>query len=109
MYEMTVEFALEYIRRTICVGDYSLNFRHLVLQPAEQRDMQAHNEVLLLIEPTKDVKVESDHGLYDLTETLANEMQYEHTGDVRITNHSIFINHVRFIQVIPKNQKTLCQ
>lgn len=106
---MTVEFALEYIRRTVCVGDYSLSFRHLVLQPTEQRAMQAHNGVILLIEPTKDVRVESDNGLYDLTETLVNELEYEHTGDVRITNHSIFINHVRFIQLIPKNSKTLCQ
>jgi len=106
---MTVEFALEYIRRTICLGDYSLSFRHLVLQPAEQREMQAHNEVILLIEPTKDVRVESDNGLYDLTETQINELQYEHTGGMRITNHSIFINHVRFIQLIPKNPKILCQ
>lgn len=106
---MTVEFALEYIRRTMCLGDYTLSFRHLVLQPAEQRQMQAHNEMILLIEPTKDVKVESDNGLYDLTEILINELQYEHTGDIRITNHSIFLNHVRFIQVIPKNPTTLCQ
>ena len=106
---MTVEFALEYIRRSMCLGDYTLSFRHLVLQPAEEREMKAHNEVILLIEPTKDVKVESDNGLYDLTETLTNELQYEHTGDIRITNYSIFINHVRFIQVIPKNLMPLCQ
>src|SRR5689334_20328090 len=98
---MTVEFALEYIRRTICVGDYSLSFRHLVLQPSEERQIRAQNEVILLIEPTKDVKIESDNGLYDLTESLTNELQYEHTGDIRITNHSIFLNHVRFIQLIP--------
>lgn len=106
---MTVEFALEYIRRTICVGDYSLSFRHLVLQPSEERQIRAQNEVILLIEPTKDVKIESDNGLYDLTESLTNELQYEHTGDIRITNHSIFLNHVRFIQLIPKNSKTVCQ
>lgn len=106
---MTVEFALEYIRRNMCLGDYTLSYRHLILQPAEERDLQAQNEVILLIEPTKDVKVESDNGLYDLTETLTNELQYEHTGDIRITNHSIFLNHVRFIQVIPKNPKIVCQ
>lgn len=106
---MTVEFALEYIKQTMCLGDYTLSFRHLVLQPGEERQMHAHNEVILLIEPTKDVKMESDNGLYDLSETLTNELQYEHSGDIRITNYSLFINHIRFIQVIPKNSKTLCQ
>ena len=93
----------------MCFADYTLSFRHLVLQPGEERQMQAHNEVILLIEPTRDVKLQSDNGLYDLTETMTNELQYEHTGDISITNHSIFLNQVRFIQVIPKNTKTLCQ
>ena len=106
---MTIEFALEYIRQTLCVGDYSLSFRHLVLQPSEEREIKAHNEVILLIEPTKDVRMESDNGIYDLTETLTNELQYEHSGDIRITNYSIFINHVRFIQAIPKNSNSVCQ
>jgi hypothetical protein len=106
---MTIAFALEYICRKMCNCEYSLNFRHLVLQPKETRSFPAHNQSALLIEPSCDVRVESDTGIYDLSEDLANELQYEHSGDILITNYSMFLNHIRFIQVIPKNCKTPCQ
>lgn len=106
---MTIAFALEYLQRNMCDCDYSLNFRHLVLQPRETRKLSAHNQNVLLIEPSCDVRVQSDTGIYDLSEDLTNELQYEHNGDILITNYSMFLNHIRFIQVIPKNCKTPCQ
>ena len=106
---MTIAFALEYLQRNMCDCDYSLRFRHLVLQPRETRKLLAHNQSILLIEPSCDVRVESDTGIYDVSEDLTNELQYEHNGDILIINHSIFLNHIRFIQVIPKNCKTPCQ
>ena len=106
---MTVGFALEYIQRNMCNCDYTLSFRHLVLQPGEKRELPAHNQSILLIEPPCDTRVESDTGIFDHSEDLTNELQYEHSGDISITNHSIFLNHVRFIQVIPKNCTTPCQ
>ncbi len=105
---MTVAFALEYIHRNMCSCDYELSFRHLVLQPAEKRQLPAHNQTILLIEPSCDMRIESDMGIFDYSESLTNELQYEHKGDITITNHSIFINHVRFIQVIPKTCKLKC-
>jgi hypothetical protein len=105
---MTVGFALEYIERTMCDNEYVLNFRHLVLQPGEKRKLPAHNQIFLLIEPPCDARIESDTGVFDLSEDLSNELLYEHKGDITVVNHSIFINQVRFIQVIPKNKK-LCQ
>lgn len=106
---MTTGFALEYINRNMCSNDYTLSFRHLVLQPGEKRELSAHNEIILLIEPTCDARVESDTGIFDQSDDLTNELQYEHSGDISITNHSIFLNQIRFIQVIPKNCKTPCQ
>lgn len=105
---MTVGFALEYIERVLCNREYLLHFRHLVLQPGETRKLSASDQLILLIEPPCEVRIESDTGVFDLTEDLSNELQYEHTGDITVTNLSIFINQVRFIQVIPKNKKLLC-
>ena len=105
---MTIGFALEYIEKTLCSCDYTLNFRHLVLQPGESRELSSHNQMILLIEPPCDTRIESDTGIFDLSDDLANELQYEHKGDITITNQSIFINHVRFVQVIPKICNTTC-
>jgi hypothetical protein len=103
---MTAGLALEYIARRmneLCRTDYHLRFRHLRLQPAETRTIPAHTDLFILIEPPTDVRVHSDVGVFDVTEDGANELQYEHRGTIRVTNYSIFANHVRFIQIIPKS------
>jgi hypothetical protein len=88
---------------------YTIRLRHLVLQPSEKREVQAQNQLMILIEPYCDVRIESDTGIFDLSEDLANELQYEHSGTLKVTNHSFFISHIRFIQVIPKNCKRPCR
>jgi hypothetical protein len=104
---MTSELALEYIRMRMSEMGYSnkylLRFRHLVFQPGETREVVGYNQIFMLIEPTRDMRIESDVGLYDLSEDDANELQYEHRGIIKITNHSSLINNVRLIQVIPIN------
>ncbi len=102
---MTANLALEYIARRmseLCQTDYYLRFRHLRLQPGEGRTLLAQTDLFILVEPPTDVRVHSDVGVFDVTEDGANEMQYEHRGTIRVTNYSIFANHVRFIQIIPK-------
>jgi len=104
---MTAGLALEYIERRmdeLCRQDYHLRFRHLRLQPSETRTLLAHIDLFILIEPPTDVRVQSDVGVFDVTEDGANELQYEHRGTIQVTNYSIFASHVRFIQVIPKNK-----
>lgn len=86
-------------------SSYTIRFRHLVLQPSEKREVQAQNQLMILIEPYCDVKIESDTGVFDLSEDLVNELQYEHSGALKVTNHSFFISHIRFIQIIPKTVK----
>ncbi len=100
---MTPNLALEYIARRmseLCREDYHIRFRHLRLQPGEQRNLAAHTDIFILVEPPTDVRVESDVGIFDVSEDGANELQYEHQGSIRVTNYSLFANHVRFIQVI---------
>jgi hypothetical protein len=110
---MTSQLALEYIPKRMCElgfgSQYMIRFRHLVLQPMEKREIAANNQLVILIEPYCDVRIESGAGVFDLSEDHVNELQYEHRGDLKIINHSIFINHIRFIQVIPKFCKKPCQ
>ena len=104
---MTTELALEYIRRKaceLCYGNaYTLRVRHFVLQPHEVRKVDGHNQFFILIEPYCDLRIESGAAVFDLTENNINELEYEHRGDMAITNYSVFVNHARFIQVIPHN------
>lgn len=103
---MTSQLAIEYIPKRMCElgygSHYMIRLRHLVLKPGETRAMYVHNELMILVEPFCNVRLESAAGIFDLSEDLVNELQYEHSGDFKIINQSFFINHVRFIQVIPK-------
>jgi len=104
---MTSDLALDYIaRRMREMGygkDYLIRFRHVLLKVNEVRELTAYNQIFLLIEPAHDMRIESDVGLFDLTEDHANEMQYEHRGRIRITNLSISPINARFLQAIPIN------
>lgn len=106
---MTVNLALEYIpRRMRELGfrnDYFIRFRHLVLQPKEEVKLDADNQFFYLIEEANKIRVESETGIFDLREKNANELQYEHQSKITIYNYSTRINHLRFIQVIPKHTK----
>jgi hypothetical protein len=106
---MTTDLALEYIPRRMCelgYGDeYSLRFVHLVMQPAEIRKLEATCEFFILVEEPLDVNIDSDMGIFDLSYTAVNELQYEHQGFITVTNKGTTVVYVRFIQVIPKNTK----
>jgi hypothetical protein len=103
---MTSSIATEYIARRMHElnygNNYSLRFRHLVMQPQEKRTLDAANQLFLIVEPYADVRVESATGFFDLSDTVTSEMQYEHRGEITITCFSQLPTHVRFIQVIPK-------
>ena len=105
---MTINLALEYIpRRMEELGfgnEYYLRFRHFVLQPSEQLDVPAFNQFFILVDEAQDVSVISEFGIFDLSLKNANEMLYEHQGQIKIQNNASAINHLRFIQVIPKHK-----
>jgi len=104
---MTSDLALDYIaRRMNEMGfgkKYLIRFRHLLLKLGEVREITAYNQIFLLIEPMPNIRIESDVGLFDLTEDHANEMQYEHRGRIKITNLSLTPTNARFLQAIPIN------
>ncbi|MBN8865853.1 MAG: hypothetical protein J0H92_20940 [Sphingobacteriales bacterium] len=103
---MTTDLALEYIRGRaceLCYGkEYTIRFRHFVLQPHESRMIDGHNQFFILVEPYCLIRVESATAIFDLSEDKANELEYEHRGTIVLLNQSVFLNHARFIQVIPK-------
>ncbi len=103
---MTIDLALQYIpKRMQELGyntQYHLRLRHLVLQPQAEVNISSYNQLVLLVDEVNDIRVESDTGVYDLTETNVNELTYEHQGAVKIQNQSPLISRIRFIQVIPK-------
>ncbi len=103
---MTIAFALEHIPRRmndIGVGTlYQLHHRHFVVAPNAILELDATNHYFFQLDEIADVRIESEFGVYDLTETLVNEMQYEHSGQILITNYCSESKHLRFIQVIPQ-------
>jgi hypothetical protein len=104
---MTSDLALDYIARRMKEmnygKDYLIRYRHVVLKVNETREITAYNQIFLLIEPIQSIRIESDVGLFDLTEDHANEMQYEHRGRIKITNLALTITNARFLQAIPIN------
>lgn len=103
---MTTELAIEYIRkRTVELGygeNYRLRFRHYTISPSGTVKIEGGTALFLLIDPIAYIRVESDAGLFDLTETTTNELQYEHQGMILLTNYSPGLQHVQMIQVILK-------
>lgn len=81
-------------------ADYSISFKHCVLQGNESREIEAYNEFYFLEHDPEDVNITSDFGFYDLSYQKTNELKYEHQGLILLQNQSAIINHVRFIQVI---------
>lgn len=104
---MNIGLALEYIpRRMDELGykkDYYMRFRHLVLQPSEHVDIEAYNQFYIMVGEPDKLNVTSEFGVFDLSLGKTNEQIYEHQGFISIQNYSASVNHVRFIQVIPKH------
>lgn len=86
--------------------DYTISFKHCVLQGHERREIEAYNELYFLEHDPEDVAIQSDFGFYDLSFQQANELKYEHQGSIELRNLSGDTNHIRFIQVILKHSVT---
>lgn len=108
---MTADFAVEYIRYRMNElgfgGQYSLRFRHFRVSPKGTIKIETSNQFFILIEPNDGIVVESAFGVFDLTRDAINELQYEHSGDISISNYTTQSQHARFIQVIPNDNATV--
>lgn len=102
---MTVNLALEYIPRRMCeLGygkKYHLRFRHFIVQVGETVSLKAFNSYFILIEEPVRINVKSQNGIFDIALTNADELQYEHHGQIKIRNTGRAIARARFIQVTP--------
>jgi hypothetical protein len=105
---MTAELAHEYIRRRMDElghgSNYHIRFRHFNLKPTEQRKVEGNRQLFILTEPNGSIRVQSEMGVFDLTDTTANELQYEHQGTIGLTNYSQLPQQVKMIQLIFKNK-----
>lgn len=106
---MTVEFVLDHIpRRMRELGygnDYLTRWRSFFIHGEEDLRVDAENEHFFLIRPEYPIRVKSKFGIYDVSDTGINEMQYEHRGKIDIHNYSADVVMVVFIQVIPTHKK----
>jgi hypothetical protein len=102
---MVKELISEYIRsrmEKLNYGtEYYIDFRHLVLQPGQHKDIEAYNDLYVLVEPVQNINIKSDFGMFDLSFDRIDELQYVHQGFISIHNYSKAINHLQFIQVTP--------
>jgi hypothetical protein len=73
------------------------------LQPGENVEIEAWQELFLLLQEVCDIQISSDFGVFDLSADNASELQYEHQGLITMKNTSSAATvHVRFMQAIPK-------
>lgn len=100
---LAIEIAEQMMReRGVGCENYLLRYRHLVLGVSETRQVSGKSDLYILLSPVSQVRVFSRSGVYD-TIALLNEVQYVHTGEFTVSNLDQAIAHVKFLQVIPKN------
>jgi hypothetical protein len=102
---MVKELINEYIRSRMDKlnygTEYQIDFHHYVLQPNQHKDVEAYNDLMILVEPVEGVNIKSDFGMFDLSFDRIDELQYVHQGFISIHNYAPTLNHVQFVQVIP--------
>ncbi len=83
-------------------NQYTVRLKHVVLKANERLEIEADNQFYFLIKDAENVSIHSDFGFFDLSFPFSNEQDYEHQGTILLQNHVSYLNHVHFIQVIPK-------
>lgn len=106
---MTEEYTLQSIARRMKELGFENNYltqtKHIVLQAHEKLEVQAFNQFYYLVKDVDNVRIQSDFGFFDLSFSHTNGQDYEHQGQIELHNYSNSINHLRFIQVIPKHNE----
>lgn len=107
---MTEGIAIEVARHTMHewgVGEnYLMRYRHYTLGPLYFVDIDAQNEVFILLTPDDFTQVSSQIGMFQLVQVGIQEQQYVHTGKIRVDNLAdLNPIQVKFLQVIPINPK----
>ena len=104
---MTEGFALELAKQAMNemgVGEnFLIRFRHFQVPPSSKIELKANNELLIIVKPSRYLKVYSKAGIYNELDSRINEMQYIHRGLTVIINQQRkgFLQ-VKILQIIPK-------
>ena len=100
---MTEPLAIHYIAsraRELGWTDYRLKYRDFTLGGHETRLVETFTEMFVLVGADKEVKVQSDLGVYDKTGNRPGENQHEHLGQIQLVNTNRNARNVTFIQVL---------
>jgi hypothetical protein len=97
------EFVRQRSKELQAQGMFQIQFKHLVMQPNEHRELKAGTDIFILTDLIDDIRIESDFGLFDWGSDKTNEQVYEHGGDIMIENLSNSTNHIPFIQFTHKH------
>ncbi len=108
---MNPQIALEYAQRKLkelnVNENYTLDFRHIIVQDKKIIQVEATNQFYYLVDGyATTFRITSDTGVYDLTDTKLSELKHEHTGVITIQNRVTPILHLQFIVVTPLMEQT---
>lgn len=102
---LAIEIACAKMQELGIGKNYLLRYRHFQLQGAAVMTLKADNDLFILLTPETDTRVYSRTGIFDLKDLAVSEMQYVHSGNIRIENLNIKLPvQVKFLQVIPRLQ-----
>ncbi len=99
--ELISEFIRSRMEKLNYGTEYYIDFHHFVLQPGQHKDVEAYNDLYVLVEPVENVNIKSEFGMFDLSFDRIDELQYVHQGFISIQNYSKTVSHVQFVQVTP--------
>lgn len=102
---MHPSIVMEYIKtriRELGLGEeYVIRFKHIPVPPTGNLTLRTAKDFFVIIDMPEDLRIESERGVYDLSDQNLSEIEYEHRGTIQITNLYNFFNHLKMIHVIP--------
>ncbi len=87
------------------IEEYLMRFRHFKIAAKTELTIKAGRQWYFLIEPEAAILVESKRGIFNMESAAVNEIEYSHSGNIKISNHTDFLTDVKFIQIIPRHHK----
>lgn len=103
---MTEELAIRYAPQRVQergFQTYRMVFQDLNLEPKQEIQLAAYNEIWFLIEAESGISISSDFGEYDYNNPKLSENIHEHADHIEIKNQSDELKKVKFIQIILKD------
>lgn len=104
---MSEQIILEYLRqkvKSLGYDSYKLQLKDLMVVAESTLEVLSYSQIHFIIRADTGMSVSSDTGEYDRGNMLLRENSLEHSGSIRITNHTGENKNIQFIQIILINQ-----